>query len=100
MRLIVLAGTIAVLGAQESTSVMPKNPPALQEALRLLSKMKVLPKTPVRLAMKPPLPNKCSAPLREIPLGKPEEYASNRVPVTEVEPMPQVAVPAPPCASR
>lgn len=53
----------------------------------------------VRVAA-PPESRTCSVPLKEMTVKNPEQFTSQRVPVKEVEPMPKVALPAPPCETR
>ena len=93
--LLTLSG-IAILSAQESTSAIPRNDTALRNAIAGLGK-KPLPLAPRQLRVAPPAPHACSVALRAMPIENAEQFTLWRVPATEVAPMPQGAVPAPPC---
>ena len=93
--LLTLSG-IAILSAQETTSAIPRNDTALRNAIAGLGK-KPLPLGPRQLRVAPPAPRACSVALWAMPIENAEQFTVRRVPATAVAPMPQAAVPAPPC---
>lgn len=94
--LILTLSGIAIRSAQESTSAIPRNDTALRNAIAGLGK-KPLPLVPRQIRVAPPAPGACSIALRAMPIENGKEFTVRRVPTAEVAPMPQVAVPAPPC---
>ena len=93
--LLTLSG-IAILPAQESTSAIPRNETALRNAIAGLGK-KPLPLLPQRVSIAPPAPGACSVARKAMPIERPDSFTVRRLPSTNLAPMPQVAVPAPPC---
>jgi len=77
----------AALSAQDSTNAIPRNDRALANAVAGIGKRRLQqPSQPVRIS--PPATKTCSVPLLAMPL-----------PVPDVESMPRVTLPAPPCES-
>jgi hypothetical protein len=88
--------SITALTAQESTSAIPRNEKALQNAIAGIGKKSIRP-GPQLVRMAAPAPRACSVALQAMPIENPEQFAIQRMPAQDVEKMPNVAVPAPPC---
>ena len=85
---------IAAVMAQDSPSANVDKARAMNNAMANLGKIGAREaKHEIRVIA----PRACSVPLRTMPIEKPDKFAIKRVPTKDVAPMPQVAVPAPPC---
>ena len=105
MRIMIKLGlALSVLGfavlAQESSSAIPRNEKALQNAIKGIGKKPM----PMALQRQPlvrpaqPATGICSVPLTGVQLPKDRVFTfQNAPPSAETVPMPQVVVPAPPC---
>jgi hypothetical protein len=88
----------AALSAQDSTNAIPRNDRALANAVAGIGKRRLQqPSQPVRIS--PPATKTCSVPLLAMPLDDVRQFASRPLPVPDVESMPRVTLPAPPCES-
>jgi hypothetical protein len=105
MRIMIKLGlALSVLGfavlAQESTSAIPRNDEALRNAIKGLGKKPIPIALQRQRLVRPaqPATGLCSVPLTGVQLPKDRVFRfENAPPSAETVPMPQTAVPAPPC---
>ena len=84
--------------AQDSGNAIPRNDRALANAVAGIGKRRAQPAPPpVRIA--PPAAKTCSVPLLAMEIDDARQFASRPLPAPDVDTMPRVTVPAPPCES-
>lgn len=94
--LLLAALAAATLSAQDSVNAIPRNTQALQNAIAGIGK-RPLPDSPRQVYKAREKASTCSIPLRTMGLNAGQNFPINVVPAPEVEPMPQAALPSPPC---
>lgn len=88
----------AALPAQDNANAIPRNDRALTNAIAGIGKRRPQqPSQPVRIS--PPAAKTCSVPLLAMPIEDARQFASRPIPAPEVDAMPRVTLPAPPCES-
>jgi hypothetical protein len=88
----------AALPAQDNVNAIPRNDRALANAIAGIGKRRPQqPSQPVRISL--PTEKTCSVPLQLMPIDDARQFASRPIPAPEVDAMPRVTVPAPPCES-
>ena len=88
----------AALPAQDYVNAIPRNDRALANAIAGIGKRSPHQATqPVRVA--PPAATACSVALQSMRIDESRRFASRPLPSPEVEAMPRITMPAPPCES-